>query len=280
MEKELRQSIEKSGNNLHFEVSNFLDQNGWQVELSPYYCDDITKKPREVDIIANKAFSIFKYESPTIKALNNFKFYLFLECKYFNSPFAVRVINNGNRDNILSAFHVKGINKEELFSKVRIEEIHHYFTENAIGKLYDVPLMRETEKINTGLDSLIFDAITGPIKSLLFFSEKIQQDAIFYPIVVYEGQKDGVYKLDLQGNEEKSKDFIFNVHYAFKKVLPGVAGEFPRIENFFVDFIHKDNLESFLQTIEKEAEKIQRYLLGLRYHKENSSDNFNDHWEK
>ena len=44
--------VEKSGHNFHCQVVNFLRENGWTALISPYYNDNFTEKPREVDIIA------------------------------------------------------------------------------------------------------------------------------------------------------------------------------------------------------------------------------------
>lgn len=54
MEAELKTRIKESGNNLHLDVADFLKRKGWLVDISPYYCDEFTDRPREVDIIATR----------------------------------------------------------------------------------------------------------------------------------------------------------------------------------------------------------------------------------
>ncbi len=55
---ELKNAIQKSGNNLHFKVLDFLQQSGWTADISCYYLDDATGKPREIDIIAKQKITL------------------------------------------------------------------------------------------------------------------------------------------------------------------------------------------------------------------------------
>ena len=57
MNKELQEVIKKSGNNLHFDVVDFLEDKEWEVGLNSYYYDDTNSKPREIDIVANKCIN-------------------------------------------------------------------------------------------------------------------------------------------------------------------------------------------------------------------------------
>lgn len=54
MEKTLKKAIEESGNRLHLRVADLLTKGGWTVQLSPYYVDELTTAPREIDIIASR----------------------------------------------------------------------------------------------------------------------------------------------------------------------------------------------------------------------------------
>lgn len=83
----IKELIEKSGNNFHYEVVKFLRNKEWTVLISPYYNDNISDKPREIDIIAEKKFDIkddFGYA--WIATLN---VRLFIECKYISKPVAL-----------------------------------------------------------------------------------------------------------------------------------------------------------------------------------------------
>jgi hypothetical protein len=48
--------IAQSGNTFHCNVLKYLQDKGWNVLISPYYNDNVSSKPREIDLIAEKAF--------------------------------------------------------------------------------------------------------------------------------------------------------------------------------------------------------------------------------
>src|SRR4030043_1429892 len=73
--------IAQSGNTFHCKVLKYLQDKGWTVLISPYYNDNVSSKPREIDLIAEKAFDAkdrFKGFLGTV----NVK--LFVECKYIS----------------------------------------------------------------------------------------------------------------------------------------------------------------------------------------------------
>jgi galactitol-specific phosphotransferase system IIB component len=74
---ELDKIIKPSGNNLNMKVAKKLRELGWEVTISPYYVDDTSEKPREVDIIATK---LIQYHTL------NFSVSLFIECKHLMHP--------------------------------------------------------------------------------------------------------------------------------------------------------------------------------------------------
>lgn len=74
--------IQKNGNNFHYKVVNFLRERGWFVLVSPYYNDNYTDKPREIDIIAEKPFDIHNLFGDQWLGTVNVR--LFIECKYIN----------------------------------------------------------------------------------------------------------------------------------------------------------------------------------------------------
>ena len=75
--------IELSGNPFHSRVVKKLRDVGWTVMVSPYYSDNFTAKPREIDIIAEKKFEVKDsfFENGWIGTLD---VRLFIECKYID----------------------------------------------------------------------------------------------------------------------------------------------------------------------------------------------------
>src|SRR3989304_4244472 len=71
--------IDQSGNTFHCKVLKYLQEKGWIVLISPYYNDNVSSKPREIDLIAEKEFNV---EDGLRTPFRTVKVKLFIECKY------------------------------------------------------------------------------------------------------------------------------------------------------------------------------------------------------
>lgn len=235
MDKQLKNLILKSGNNLHTEVAQLLKDIDpkWNVEISTYYHDDITDKPREIDIIASKNIRI-NFSNKNF----DFKIFLFIECKYLISNVAFRMRENSvisSREAIINqGFSV------DILEKTNLANSHHYVSREKIGKLYDTEENKE-----------IFNALTCTAKSLMFFKEHRNETGIFYPLVIYDGIP-GIY--EIEDNELSELDSltpkessIFHINYSYRSTVND------RLENqsFCIDFIRKNKLKEFIEMIEK-----------------------------
>ncbi len=278
MKKELKESIEKSGNKLHLETAAILEKNEWNVDLSSYYYDDTQRKPREIDIIADKDFSI-KNEG---KEVGKFKLFLFIECKYLKSDIGF-IMRENNRKQAEEAMIFSEINKDKnLFSYLEgmhdygsNKFTHHYLKDEFVGKLYNTTSEDENK---------IFNALTQPIKSLIFFQESLYKmepevgvkKAIYYPLVVYSGI-DGIYPIEEYDNlnDLKTKEgVIFALNYSYKsptktKTVYGAQVPILTTQPFYIDFVKKDALGRFLSNvIGQEAKRFQRYFSSVEEQKD------------
>ena len=52
---EVNSIIQGSGNSFHCKVTNYFKEKGWTTLVSPYYMDSSSNKPREIDLIVEKA---------------------------------------------------------------------------------------------------------------------------------------------------------------------------------------------------------------------------------
>jgi len=252
MKKELKEIIKRSGNNLHIDTVNLLETMGWDVDLSSYYYDDTANKPREIDIIAQRNEQVFDF--PPEKVLDEFKLFLFIECKYFKNELAFRMRRNHEQESkeamiIEGIKSVDGWDKEYLLEDEGLFREHHYLKERFIGKLYD----SKEQKV-------IFNAITQPIKSLTFFKERRVEKGLYYPLVVYSGI-DGIYAIKRENANldqlEPKKDLIFGLDYSYKSVVDHKL----KTHQFFIDFIHQDKLGDFIEEIIwKEAGELREHL--------------------
>lgn len=252
MKEKLKKIINESGNNLTIETVSILEKIGWGIELSSYYYDDITNKPREIDLIATKDIII---RDTFNESINDFKIFLFIECKNFKDELAFRVRENRKQDG-KEAIIAEGIKTIDGWDKEFLEQEglfrgHHYLQKEFIGKLYDSSKDDQNE---------IFNAITQSLKSLIFFKERRQESGIYYPVVVFSGI-DGIYEIKNNDigeldNLEKKEHSIFSLNYSYRSVVDGVL----KTQQFYIDFLHKNKLESHITTILKEAEELQKYL--------------------
>jgi len=252
MREDLKKIIEESGNNLHIDTVNLLERMGWDVDLSSYYYDDTANKPREIDIIAQINEQVFDF--PPKKVLDEFKLFLFIECKYFKNELAFRMRRNHEQKSkeamiIEGIKSVDGWDKESLLEGEGLFREHHYLKERFIGKLYDSKEQKT-----------IFNAITQPIKSLTFFKERRPEKGLYYPLVVYSGI-DGIYAIERENANldqlELKKDLIFGLNYSYRSVVDHKL----KTHQFFIDFIHKDRLGDFIEeTIWEEAGELREYL--------------------
>ena len=80
MSKEAQGILERSGNAFHFRVANYLKQKGWENRISPYYLDNISNKPREIDLIVEKSWH--NHDDFNINVCGTINIKLFIECKY------------------------------------------------------------------------------------------------------------------------------------------------------------------------------------------------------
>ncbi len=67
----------ESGIPLHKHVINSFSQGGWAVLIGPHFVDNITDKPRELDLIAERVFLIDQTNK-----IHTIKIRLYIECKY------------------------------------------------------------------------------------------------------------------------------------------------------------------------------------------------------
>lgn len=262
MTQDLKDLLEKSGNNLHLEVADILESKGWDIDLSSYYYDDTENKPREIDIIATRNEGVgSEAKGESGKPIDKFDISLYIECKYFTKDIAFRMLPIGGLEQA-AALHLNELNKEELVDFLNREADYlknHYFDTKSVGKLHD-----------TEIETTVFNALTQPIKSLVFSKDgedHIKLNKIYVPIVVYSGI-DGIYPI--QGSQDLDKlqplqHLPYGLNYAYRNVHTG----FLKREYFIVDFVHKDIFNKFLtHRVQNDIGGIRRYLGTKHYAKE------------
>ncbi len=275
--KNIKDLIDKSGNNFHFEVVNFLRKEGWEVLISPYYNDNISDKPREIDIIAEKAFDVksrtVKKPEPELIGTLNVK--LFIECKYINKEI-VFWFDEKNQEEAMKRI-VKDIPLESGFIKIEqnsnIYE-HHYLKEIPVAKLSasNVDKTQENEIIykalNQSLNAMVYYKNTSSI--IPENKRGIILRTVNYPIILCSSF-DKFYRVGI-GEKEYLKidqNFQLEVNYAYLDKEKNSQTEY-----FLIDIVDIDKLELFLKDDIETDIKIICKKLSSGYYQNNFGEHF------
>lgn len=240
MDKGLQQKILESGHNLHLRVASDLEGEGWDVELASYYVDDLSDKPREIDIVAEIPFyggSILNGSQEEILRTR-----LFIECKHFKTPIALRTLPID-----ISETH-EAIVTHNLSKKPSDiwGDWHHYAKPPRVAKLWTTMEERNDP---------FFDGLASTAKSLLYYLGTRASRGIFYPVLVYDGI-DGMYEIqgsDLSNLESAPlvKRALVSFNYAYNEVFTNK----PRRRRLLIDVVHHDELPMLIKEVIKEGER-------------------------
>lgn len=268
MDDKLKDAIRQSGHRLHLEVAKYLEDLGWEVNISPHYCDDITNQSREVDIFAKKYVPIYDGNCP-----DEYKFYfcLVIDCKYFKEEVAFWISDN-NTENAESAIknQLNRLGVSELLSHQDLFTQHYYYRTDKVAKLFTVSYGNKG-KTNTRMEKRLFNAITQPIKATIFFREEPRMKAsmtIFYPLVVYNGIPGFYHIKDCEKLDNDNLDSLqpvantlVNLRYSYRmpEMMSLPVNPF-RTEIFYITFINKENFKKYLKVIEGEVNVVKFYL--------------------
>ena len=282
MEEEVFENlIKESGHNLQLKVASLLKENGWEVEISPYYFDSVIERPREIDIIAWKE-NCHGYINEKIL---RYKIFLFIECKYLKEETIfwlleprLEKIKEGLSATLGGVSFRPQVLDASLEKFKEAFSFHRYFRTKYIAKLYYTK-----EKLD-GRHDIIYSAFTQALHSLIWFKkfpfwktgERKEEPGVYYPVVIYEPKKD--LKVLLPNTQKKCRhlkeilkemktsSLLFEVTYCYPEPITGdyPAGwklsYFPSPKVFLVDFVQNEDLEDFLKIIEKENAKIWEFL--------------------
>jgi len=245
--------IKYSGNNFHCKVLNYLKKKEWTVLVSPYYSDNVSDKPREIDLIAEKAFTVNDPYSITLGEIN---VTLFVECKYIPQE-------------VVFWFHDKDVNKaRELVLKTTplrennlYTENHHYLTKNSqrVAKLFASDNKKNVENeplykaLNQSLNAMVYYRGRGSIIPPSPRGSRKILASVNYPVIICNSFKN-FYQVDIEstGKPKKINDnFQLEVNYAYMNVRKE-----PKNEYFLIDVLDYEKIDTFLEALQKDVDAI------------------------
>ena len=251
--------ITESGNNFHCKVIEYFRANDWFVSISPYYLDGSTNRPREIDLVAEKAWS---YNSVFNKSgAGNVTVKLFIECKY------IPKVNVLWFDNIDESSTLKWLSTNLPGNKHKVWlEKHHYVTSGKqVAKLFASQKDKQAENepiykaINQSLNSVvnlrntksIVPAGTNGFKSSPIYTMEM-------PVIVCNSF-DKMYRTDIGDSAEPKiigHNFKLELNYAYVDQRKNNKNEY-----FLIDVLSFDRLDQYLENVEADA-ILAREMLG------------------
>ncbi len=248
---------ERSGNSFHSTVLMDLQASGWTVLVCPYFSDQATNKPREIDLIAEKAYPIDDSLGQLIGTLH---VQLFIECKFVKQPtvFWFHEQNLQGTESLL-------VDSTPLRRSNSYLRDHHYLasTNSRVAKLFAGQSQTSTEgeqiykALNQSLNALVAYKDRGSILPEPSRGGFNVLQMVTYPIIVCGGD-DNFFKIDIGSEndpEAMHDNFILEVNYAYTDNRGRAITKF-----FLLDVVNYDNLGAFLASIEADVEAMRIML--------------------
>lgn len=253
--EKVKKIISQSGNTFHSSVLQYMTNRDWTVLISPYYNDNVTNKPREIDLIVEKEFNITNFHREPTGIIN---VRLFIECKY------IPKIN-------VFWFYFKDRQKvEDLITQTTqipvgsdsIENHHYLGGTNRVAKLFSDERIKSTENetffkaLNQCLNAMVYYRYRGSIIKNFDNRNRNIQLTLNYPVILCNSFEN-LYQVEMELPSEPKrieKNFQLEVNYAYMTADANNINEF-----FLIDIIDFNLLDQFLEVIENDVENANQF---------------------
>ncbi len=248
----IKKLIEESGNNLHYKVVDFLRSKGWYVSVSPYYTDNFSDKPREIDIIAEKNFPI---NTPFGGFMGTINVQLFIECKYIKEDTVFWFDKKNDREALALVLRTTPLEDPRSWS---MTEKHHYLANLFVAKLFATSQSKGQspdgevfyKAITQSLNAMIAYARSGSLLPNMSLFNGVRNDKIEallkYPVIVCNSFEN-LYKHDVTNDndpENITENFQIETQYAYFDESRKQKNEF-----FLIDVTSLDTLDNYLNLL-------------------------------
>lgn len=246
--KEAKEIIAHSGNLFHSKVMKMLHDYEWTTLISPYYQDNISGKPREIDIVAEKNFFLDRSASGNIPGYVCVR--LYIECKYISQT-------------TVFWLHEKDLTKAiELITSttpckenIKNAQKHHYYSQTYIAKLFGSIKNKDADSevfykaLNQCLNATIYYRKGPPLIS----EDYTELARLNYPVIMCNNF-DKLYYTVMDHPEDPKpldKNFLLEVNYA-------QSGDTThKNEYFLIDTIDFNKFDEFINIIKQDIKLIQ-----------------------
>jgi len=250
--EDIKSLMTDSGNSFHYRVVDFLREKGWTVEISPYYSDNFTDKPREIDVIAEKEYEVCGHFGQFQDVVGKISVQLFVECKYitkntifwFDKKDIAKAIDRVIKDTPLR--------DPEKWSMIKE---HRYLKDVQVAKLYSSNLTKNSDQ---QADDPIYKALSQSLNAMIYYKDSppiIKQSpryrgissSLKYPVILCNNF-DKFYKYDavLKSDPELINDnFSLEINYAYLDKERKHEREY-----FLIDIVDFSKIEKLIDEIE------------------------------
>ncbi len=248
--------IDSSGNNFHCSVINYFRDNGWHTSVSPYYMDNASNKPREIDLVAEKAYP---YQDDYDQVYGTINVKLYIECKYIPQ---LNVFWFADKDavktNEMLICSVPG------FEGNFYRNDHHYIRDNPqVAKLFAGQTNRNLENeiiykaLNQSLNAMVYHRNTSSIIPETRGRRQNILQVLQYPLIVCNSF-DHFVRTDINSNDGPVKidnNFQLEVNYAYMDTEKNHVSEF-----FLIDILDFNQLDNFLEIIDNDISAVSNVI--------------------
>jgi len=254
--EKVKEIIENSGNTFHCNVLKYLQEKDWTMLISPYYSDNISNKPREIDLIAEKAFEA---KNAFGRSMGTVNVKLFVECKYISQKSVLW-------------FHDKDMQKaEDLVIETTparrnnnyTKQFHYLEGAESVAKLF------ADERKKSAENEIFYKALNQSLNAMVYYRDKesiirIPEGrrsnilrTVNYPVIVCNNFEN-LYRVDIGVDADPTnitENFQLEVNYAYL-AFDGAS----RTEYFLIDILSFDLFDGFLEKIEKDTSLVSFFL--------------------
>jgi hypothetical protein len=249
---EVKSIIDGSGNSFHCRVTNYLQEKGWTTLVSPYYMDSSSNKPREIDLIAEKAW---KYHNQWTSTYGTVNIKLFIECKYIPQT---NVFWFSEKDTLSTK---NWVNKNTpLRDNNMFTQQHHYLSsDHKVAKLFASKNKPNVE------NEVIYKALNQSLNAMVYLRHKAsiipdipnrKNDilaTVELPVILCNSfEKFHRVEMEDSSSPEVIKDnFLLEVNYAYVD-----QNKNNRNDYFLIDVVSFEKFDDFLNQIESDKDAI------------------------
>lgn len=251
-----KEVISKSGNNFHCKVINYFEKKGWYALVSPYYTDNVSDKPREIDLVVEKAFP---YENSFDAIYGTINVKLYIECKFIPQ---LNVFWFSEKD-IKRTEKLVAERTPHVENNIYKNDYHYLKDKGKVAKLFAGENNRNIE------NEVIFKALNQSLNAMVYHrdSESIIPEVndrpqyilhtVEFPLIVCNSFEKFV-QTDIKSFDDPKKiteNFQLEVNYAYMNLNKKTVSEF-----FLIDVIDFNKLDDFLKVIDHDVKSITHVI--------------------